>query len=214
VNARSVLFLHGNAGNISHRSETLRLYRRLGLNVLMIDYRGYGRSEGRPSEHGTELDAFAAWQYLVEQRTKAASAILIHGRSLGGTIALALTESIAKRGGVIGAVFIESRFTSVPDIGAEVYPWVPVRWLARIDYPNLVRIARLRAPLLIAHAPDDEVIPFHHGQRLHEAAPLGTHSLRLRGRHNDGFLVTGSVYVDALSAFVDQHICHVHSKAL
>ena len=204
--ARTVLFLHGNAGNISHRSETLRLYHGLGLNVLMSDYRGYGRSEGKPSERGTELDALAAWQYLREQRGTAASAILIHGRSLGGAIALALVEQIAESDNPIGALIVESSFTSLPDVGAVAYPWIPVRWLARIYYPNQARIARVRAPLLIAHATADEVIPFHHGQRLHAAAPAGAQFLSLSGGHNDGFLATGTAYAQALRAFIDQHL--------
>ncbi|MFT5173742.1 MAG: fermentation-respiration switch protein FrsA (DUF1100 family) [Gammaproteobacteria bacterium] len=204
--ARTVLFFHGNAGNISHRSETLQLYHRLGLNVLMSDYRGYGRSEGNPSERGTELDALAAWQYLRQQRGTAASAILIHGRSLGGAIALALVEQIAESDNPIGAVIVESSFTSLPDVGALAYPWLPVRWLARIYYPNQARIARVRAPLLIAHATADEVIPFHHGQLLHAAAPTGAQFLSMRGGHNDGFLATGTEYVEALNAFINQHL--------
>jgi hypothetical protein len=204
--ARTVLFFHGNAGNISHRLGTLELYHRLGLNVMMPDYRGYGRSEGTPGERGTELDALAAWQYLRDQRGTAASAILIHGRSLGGAIALALAERIAGLNAPVGAVFVESAFTSVPDVAADVYPWLPVRWLSRIHYPNRERIARLSAPLLIAHAPADEVIPFRHGERLYAAAPAGAQFLRMRGGHNDGFVASGSSYVEALSAFIDRHL--------
>jgi fermentation-respiration switch protein FrsA (DUF1100 family) len=204
--ARTVLFFHGNAGNISHRLDTLELYHRLGVNVLMPDYRGYGRSDGSPSETGIDLDALAAWQYLREQRGVAASAILIHGRSLGGGVALALADRLGGPHSAPGAVFVESSFTSVADVGADAYPWVPVRWLTRIHYPNRQRIARLRAPLLIAHAAADEVIPFHHAERLHAAAPSGTRLLRMRGGHNDAFLVSGPAYIEALSAFIDRHL--------
>lgn len=203
---RTVLFFHGNAGNISHRLETLDLFHRLDLNVLMPDYRGYGRSQGSPSESGTELDAVAAWRYLREQRATPASAILIHGRSLGAGVALALAEQIASSSGEIGAVFIESAFTSVPDLVADVLPWFPARGLVRIHYPNLERIARLSAPLLIAHSPADEVIPFHHGERLHAAALMGARFLRMQGGHNDGFVVTGSAYTEAVSAFIERHL--------
>lgn len=203
---RTVLFFHGNAGNISHRPRTLELYHGLGLNVLMPDYRGYGRSEGEPTERGTELDAVAAWQHLRDERGIAASSILVHGRSLGGGIALALADRIAGPNDQPGAVFVESSFTSVPDVGAEAYPWAPIRWLARIHYPNRERIARLTTPLLIAHGPADEVIPFRHGERLHQAAPTGTRFLRMSGGHNDGFVVTGSTYIEALSAFIARHL--------
>ncbi|NKC11366.1 MAG: alpha/beta fold hydrolase [Gammaproteobacteria bacterium] len=198
---RTVLFLHGNAGNISHRLDTVRLLLGLGLNVFIIDYRGYGLSSGVPSELAIELDALAAWQYLVHTRGIAASRIVVHGRSLGGAIALGLITQVTP-----AALIVESTFTSIPDMAAELYPWLPVRWLARIHYPNRERIAARTCPVLIAHSEGDRLVPFAHGQALYAAAAEPKMFLRMRGGHNEGFLDTGEAYVLALRRFIDTHV--------
>jgi len=125
--APTILYFHGNAGNISGRLETLRLLHSLGMNVFMFDYRGYGQSEGTPTEVGTYRDASAAWQYLTETRDIKASQMVIMGRSLGGSVAawLAAQKNAA-------AAVIESTFISAPDLGADLYPWLPVRWMLRL----------------------------------------------------------------------------------
>lgn len=204
--ARTVLFLHGNGGNISHRPQTIALYHQLGLNILILDYRGYGRSEGKPSETGTLLDASAAWRHLRDERSIDAAAILIHGRSLGGGVALALADQLTQNDIDFAALFVESTFTSIADVGAEKYPWLPVRLLSRIHYPNKQRIATIKVPVLIAHGPGDELIPFHHGKGLHAVAPTGSVFLQMQGGHNDGFIVTGQPYVESLAQFVNAHL--------
>ena len=127
----TLLFCHGNAGNISHRLESIRQFHQLGLNVFIFDYRGYGVSEGVPTEAGTYRDAEAARRYLVETRGLVPEHIVYFGRSLGAAIAAWLATQHPPR-----ALIVESAFTSVPDFGAEIYPWLPVRLLARLRYPT------------------------------------------------------------------------------
>lgn len=193
----TVLLLHGNAGNISHRLEYLTMFNRLGYAALIIDYRGYGKSSGRPSEDGTYRDAEAAWQYLIEAHGLKPRDIVLFGESLGGGVATWLALQHPPR-----ALALASTFTSVPDLGAQVYPWLPVRWIARIGYNNIDRIRRITAPVLIAHSRDDDIIPFSHGQALFGAANEPKQFLELRGGHNDGFIFVREEWVLELGAFL------------
>lgn len=152
---RHAAFLHGNAGNISHRLDSLRIFHGLGLDVLILDYRGYGRSEGRPSEEGTYRDARAASRYLVEARGVAPERIVVFGRSIGAAIAAAL--AVEQRP---AALILESGFTSVPDLAADLYPWLPARRLARLHYDTRARLPHVTVPVLIVHSRDDEIISF------------------------------------------------------
>lgn len=193
-----LLFFHGNAGNISHRLDSLRIFHGLGLSVLIIDYRGYGRSTGRPSELGTYEDARAAWRYLVEERAVPAQRIILFGRSLGGAVATWLATEQAPRG-----LIVESTFRSVPELAAGIYWFLPVRSLARIEYPAEALMGSVRAPVLVVHSREDEIIPFHHGEALYSAAGSPKTLLELRGGHNTGFLASERVYVQGLQAFLD-----------
>lgn len=195
-----VLFFHGNAGNISHRLESLAHFHQLGLNVFIIDYRGYGQSQGRISEQGTYLDAEAAWHYLVEERQVEPENIILFGRSLGGAVATWLAEKHAPQ-----ALILESTFTSVPALGARQFPFLPVRLLARIRYNTLERLPRVKCPVLIVHSPDDTLIPYSHGRQLFQAAPEPKDFLELRGGHNEGFIISGPGYQDGLQAFITKH---------
>ncbi|MFN3987728.1 MAG: alpha/beta hydrolase [Rhodocyclaceae bacterium] len=195
----TLLFFHGNAGNISHRIDSIRIFQELGLSVFIVDYRGYGLSEGRPSEQGTYLDAEAAWRWLRDERGVAAERVLVFGRSLGAAVAARLTAGVAP-----GGVILESPFSSAPDLAEELLPWLPVRWLIRFDYDNRAAVAAIRAPLLVVHSREDEIIPFHHGRRVFEAASEPKRFLEIRGGHNDGFLLSRVEYVRGLGAFVDE----------
>lgn len=193
----TLLFCHGNAGNISHRLESIRQFHRLGLNVFIFDYRGYGESEGVPTEAGTYRDAEAAWRYLVETRGLAPEHIVYFGRSLGAAIAAWLATQHPPR-----ALMVESAFTSVPDFGAEIYPWLPVRSLARLRYPTQEYLRPVQTPVLIVHSREDEIVPFRHAEKLYESANAPKELLEIRGRHNDGFLVSGTHYTRGLDAFL------------
>ena len=174
----AVLVCHGNAGNISHRLDTCAALLGTGVNVLVFDYRGYGRSAGRPGEEGTYRDGEAAYAWL-RQRRFAGTNIVAFGESLGGGVAaeLALREPV-------GGVVLQSTFTSIPDIGAELFPWLPVRWLGTIHYDTRAKLPRLRVPVLVMHSPRDEIVPFHHGQRNFAAANEPKVFWELRGDHN------------------------------
>ncbi len=192
-----VLFFHGNAGNISHRLDSLRIFNELNLDTLIFDYRGYGRSDGKVSEQGTYRDGAAAWRYLTEKRGFAAAEIVIFGRSLGAAIA-AYVASRHKP----GALILESGFVSVPEMAAALYPWLPARRLARIKYPTGEYLKTVSCPVLIVHSRDDEIIPFEQGRKLFELAGKPKHFLELRGGHNDGFLVSGRRYLDGFDNFL------------
>ena len=197
---RTLLFFHGNTRNISYCIESIELFHRLGFNTLLFDYRGYGQSEGHVGERGTYLDAEAAWNYLLAERGHAPDDIVVLGRSLGAAIASHLAAHHTPC-----ALAIESTFTSLVDLGAELHPWVPVRWISRHRYPVIENIKSVRCPVLVIHARDDELIPFHHGRSLYEAVPGEKVFLEIRGRHYDGFLATGSDYVDGLNEFFSRH---------
>lgn len=196
-----VLFLHGNAGNLSHRMDSIAMLHRLGYAVLIFDYRGYGRSSGKPSEAGLHRDAERAWQYLTETRGVAPEKIILFGESLGGALAAHLAARQRP-----GALVLASAFTSVPDLAADLYPWLPVRWLARLRYDTRAALARADCPVLVAHSPDDEIVPFRHGQRLFETAPQARVMLPLAGGHNDAFIFMREAWVEVLAAFLYQHV--------
>lgn len=194
---RTVLFFHGNAGNISHRLDSIAVFVRLGLQVLIIDYRGYGASAGKPSEIGTYRDATAAWRYLTVTRGIDSERVVLFGRSLGGAVAIELATRVTP-----GALIVESSFTSVPEMAAELYPLLPVRWLARLHYRSLDRISAVACPVMVLHSEHDEIIPFAHGRQLYQAAPEPKAFFAMRGGHNDGFVASGEDYLQALRQFV------------
>ncbi|HUE95543.1 MAG TPA: alpha/beta hydrolase [Longimicrobiaceae bacterium] len=196
---KTVLLFHGNAGNISHRIDTLKIWHEMGWNAFIFDYRGYSLSTGRPSEAGTYRDARAAWRHLTEERGVSPRDIVLFGRSLGGAVAARLATEVEPM-----ALILESTFTSVPDLGAEIYRWLPVRLLSRIHYPTLVTMTEVRAPVLVIHSPTDEIIPVHHGRALYEAANPPKQFLELVGGHNDGFISMGNAYQRVLVEFVER----------
>ncbi len=196
-----LLFFHGNAGNISHRLDSLRIFHDLGLAVLIFDYRGYGRSDGKASEEGTYLDAEAAWHYLTEQRHIPADNIVLFGRSLGAAIAAHLASRRKPT-----ALIMESSFTSVPDFAASYYWMFPVRWLARFQYDARAYLRSVQCPVLIVHSRDDEIIPFRYGRELFASANSPKEILELRGGHNEGFLLSGQDYIDGLDAFLSKYL--------
>jgi fermentation-respiration switch protein FrsA (DUF1100 family) len=197
LGGKTLLFCHGNAGNISHRLDKIAKYRALGLNVLIFDYRGYGQSEGSPSEAGTYLDAEAAHQYLVQQKKIPPEQIVLYGESLGCAVAVEMARRHPS-----AALILESPFTSTIAMGKLVLPWLPVRWIIRNKYDNLAKISQIHMPIMIMHSPQDEIVPFQMGQQLFAAAPEPNKFFQLTGGHNDGYETTGSSYTKALHQFM------------
>lgn len=197
-NQRGVLlFCHGNAGNISHRLDSIAIFNHLGLSTFIFDYRGYGKSQGKVSEKGTYNDAEAAWRYLIRLKDIAPNEIIIFGRSLGSSIASWLAKQHRPRG-----LIVESSFTSVPELASDLYPFFPVKLISRFRYDTLGSIAEVRCPLLVIHSRNDEIIPFVHGQKLFEIARDPKQFLEISGTHNEGFITSGRTYVGGLSAFI------------
>ena len=175
----AVVFSHGNAGNIEGRGGSARALVAMGFSVLLYDYRGYGASTGSPDEEGTYLDAEAAYRWVTTAGGFDPSKVVSYGRSLGGAIALEL----ALRQPVAG-LFLESTFTSVPDMAELLYPWIPLRWLPGIKYDNLAKVDGVTVPLAVAHSPDDELIPIAMGTALAEAASTRAEWIQGEGGHN------------------------------
>lgn len=196
-----ILFCHGNAGNISHRLESIQIFHRLGLNVFIFDYRGYGRSEGKPSEIGTYRDVEAVWQYLVEERQVSPNSIVVFGRSLGGAVAAWLANRHTP-----GALILESAFTSVPDIAARLYPYLPVRLLSRFKYNTAEYLDEVACPVLIVHSREDEIMPFSHGKQLFERARGPKEFLEISGTHNEGFITSEKRYIEGLNTFISEYL--------
>jgi len=200
-NERGVLlFCHGNAGNISHRLDSIRIFHDLGLSVLIFDYRGYGRSEGSPTEKGTYIDAEAALDYLVNVKNFKPQKIIIFGRSLGSAVA---AETALRH--KAGALIIESGFTSVPALGSRFFPYLPVRLISRYHYLTIEKVGKINIPKLFIHSPGDEVIPFDHGLALYEKAAKPKEFLSIAGGHNEGFIMSGKTYIDGLEAFIEKY---------
>jgi fermentation-respiration switch protein FrsA (DUF1100 family) len=175
----ALLLCHGNAGNIGHRLDTCAALLATGSSVFVFDYRGYGRSQGRPSEEGTYRDAQAAYQWL-RQKGFPGTNIIAFGESLGGGIA---AELAARE--TVGGLVLQSTFTSIPDMGADLFPWLPVRWLGTIHYDTRSKLPRVKVPVLVMHSPADELVRFRHGQRNFAAANEPKLFWELRGDHND-----------------------------
>jgi fermentation-respiration switch protein FrsA (DUF1100 family) len=194
---RIVLHFHGNGGNISHRLELLRILHGMGLSVFLFDYRGYGLSEGRPSEAGTYLDAAAAWTYLVEQRGYAPDDIILFGHSLGAAVAAYLARQVRP-----GALILESPFTSIPDIAAHHYWFIPARSLARFRYTTADYVRAVNAPVLVLHSASDAVVPFEHGREVFRNANDPKTFLEILGGHNAGAVVDEAQYTNGLRQFI------------
>ena len=192
VKARfTMLFCHGNGGNMAHRLDSINIFNELGVNCFIFDYRGYGTSQGKPTEQGTYLDAAAAYKWLTEQKQIRPENIIIFGRSLGGSIAAQLASQVKAR-----ALIVESSFTSYVDIGKKFYPYMPVRLFARYSYKTIDYIRQVSVPVMIIHSRNDEVIPFEFGLKLYEAAGEPKQFVKIFGSHNDGFLHSGQIYRD------------------
>jgi uncharacterized protein len=194
-----LLVCHGNAGNLSQfdRPAHYAALRQLGLNLFAFDYRGYGESGGMPSEHGLYRDADAAYRYLREERGVPAERIIVFGHSLGSAVAIDLASRVQTAG-----LIVEGGLVSVVQRGQELYPFIPVRWIARTRFSSIDKIPKVATPKLFLHAVADEVIPLSHGRRLFQAAGEPKTLVELAGTHSDAFAVDSSRYFGSIAKFL------------
>jgi len=191
----TLLFCHGNGGNMSDRVVSINIFNELGLNCLIFDYRGYGDSQGKPTEEGTYTDAQTACDWLINQKKISPENIIIYGQSLGGSVAAYLESNVKTRG-----LIIESGFTSFADIAGKFYPYMPIKLLAKYRFNTFDYLKKINCPVLIIHSKNDELVPFEFGWRLYkEAAKEPKEFLEISGGHNDGFLISGQIYREGLS---------------
>lgn len=194
---KTILFFHGNAGNIAHRGDSVAIFHRLGLNVFIFDYRGYGKSEGSPGEQGLYEDARAAWGYLTQERGISASDIILFGRSMGGVVATRLATEVQAAG-----LMIESTFSSARSMADEIFPLLSRLVILRFRFDAEADIKKVHSPLLVLHSPKDEIIPFREGEKVFAAANEPKTFVEMRGDHNYGFILSQPEYEQALAAFI------------
>jgi uncharacterized protein len=193
----TLLWFHGNAGNITHRYPVIEKLLERGIAIFIIDYRGYGRSEGSPSEEGLYRDARAAWDYLVTERKVPSGNIIVFGDSLGGAVAIDLATKVEPAG-----LVVQSSFTSIKDMAAQVMPFLPT-FILRTKMDSINKIARVRCPKLFIHSPADEMVPYHLGRQLYDAASEPKQFYEVRGAsHNETDIIGGRAYFDAIAVFV------------
>lgn len=198
----TVLWLHGNAGNIADRLDILeKMTEHLGVSSLLFDFRGYGISEGRPSEMGLYADAEASFRWLTEARGVDPGQVLLYGHSLGTVLAVDLALGVGREA---AGIILESPFTSAGDMARLLYGGLPVHWLMSLKLDNVNRVGKLRMPVLVIHGEADSIIPFAMGKRVFEAAPEPKRFLAVPGcEHSDCYIVDGERYWEAWRDFID-----------
>lgn len=191
----TILFCHGNAGNISHRIEKLKFFHDLQCSVLIFDYRGYGRSGGRPSEQGLYQDAQTAYEYLLMRKIPT-DKIVVYGESIGGAVAI---ELAAKN--KIEGLILESTFSNVKDMVQKTFPLLPY-WILSSRFDSLAKIRSITVPKLIIHSINDEIVPYELGEKLFEAAALPKEMATVHGGHNSCFYESNALFREKISAFL------------
>lgn len=197
----TVLFCHGNAGNISHRLDSFKIFNGLNLNVFIFDYRGYGKSGGAPSEEGTYQDVKSAWKYLVENKKIKPDKIIVFGRSLGGPIATWLAQKYRP-----GILIIESTFTSASEVAEHHYKWFPSGAVFGDTYSTDRYIKNVKCPVLVIHSREDEIIPYRLGKKLFNLANGPKAFVTIHGSHNSGFIISLNKYQSALDSFISRYL--------
>ncbi|MFQ5685273.1 MAG: alpha/beta hydrolase [Candidatus Scalindua sp.] len=197
----TLLWFHGNAGNINRRLDNIKMiYERVPVNVFIIDYRQYGRSEGKVTEEGTYLDARAALAYLHSRKDINQEKIIFFGRSLGSAVAVELALEEKCR-----ALILETPFTSILEMGKKLYSFLPVRLLLQTKYDTLSKIGNIKVPILVMHGDQDKLVPFEHGRKLYEAANEPKEFYTIPGAgHNDTHIVGGDEYFEVIKNFVNK----------
>lgn len=195
-NKDTILFCHGNAGNISHRLEKIAIFHNMGLNIFIFDYRGYGKSQGSPSEKGLYEDAEAAYRYLINRGDISWDNIIAYGESIGGAVVIDLASKQK-----VKALITEEAFSSVKDMVRIIYPFLP-HFILQSRFDSVSKIKDIKAPKLIIHSVDDEIVPSHLGEKLFEAAAPPKEFLKLRGGHNTAFIDSEELFSSGIESFL------------
>ena len=192
-----MLCLHGNGGNLSHRTDKMRLFHDAGAAQLWLDWRGYGESGGSPDEPGLYRDALAGWAWLNAVKLVPASRLVLYGESLGGAPAIELATRVAAAG-----LIVDSSFTSAKDMSRRILSWFPTS-LLNCRFDNITRLPRVTIPTIFLHSPQDDIIPYEMALRNLGASGAAKKRLfDLKGSHNEGFLDTGPAYPKAIRDFL------------
>ncbi|MDD5156322.1 MAG: alpha/beta hydrolase [Candidatus Omnitrophica bacterium] len=195
-NARyTVLFAHGNAGNISHRIEKIKFFHTLGCSVFIFDYRGYGKSKSSPSEKGLYEDAQGAYNYLLSTGVRPQD-IIGYGESLGGSAIIDLASR-----NKLAALITDSAISSAKDMVKVIYPFLPY-WVFSVRLDSVDKIKSITIPKLIIHSSNDEIVPYQLGEKLYEAAPQPKEFLKIHGGHNSGFFESEPLLKTKIAAFI------------
>lgn len=193
----TVLFLHGNAGNLSNRLEIIKLLNKLKLNVFIVDWRGYGKSQGSPHEEGLYQDALGAYNYLVKEKNISPDSIVVYGKSLGAGVGVDLVSKVEVKG-----LIFDSGFTCARDLARRFYPYLPAQYFLRVKYDSLIKISKISCPKLVIHSENDEIIPFKLGKKIFEAATPPKQFTQLRGSHNEAIFSDIEKFSSELLAFL------------
>jgi len=199
--SRNIIFFHGNGGNISYSLDSVDLFASLGFKTFIIDYGGYGRSEGSANEEGLYAAGRAALNFFCKEADLSPDEIIFVGRSLGGGVAVELALDTPP-----AALVLESAFCSIWEMSGPMRYIFPLQVLLTEKYDNLAKMPRLTCPLLVVHSPTDEIVPFEQGRRLFEAATGEKSFLEIRGDHNHGYCDSGQLYAEGIAAFLDKYV--------
>ncbi|MFH2138945.1 MAG: alpha/beta hydrolase [Candidatus Omnitrophota bacterium] len=193
----TIIFCHGNGGNISHRIDKISFFHNLGVNIFMFDYRGYGKSAGRPSEAGLYQDAQAAYEYVKSRTASEKQKIIIYGESLGGAVAVDLASKVKADG-----LILESTFSNVADMARVIYPFLP-EFLIKSKFNSIAKITDIKIPKLFMHSEDDNIVPFKLGKKLFDTAGLPKTFLKIEGIHNDAFYISQAKIKPIIKSFLE-----------
>lgn len=194
---KTVLFFHGNGGNISHRLEKILFLRSADSNIFIIDYRGYGKSKGRPTEKGIYADAQASYDYLVDEKGTDPKDIIVYGESLGCAVAIDLASK-----NKVGGLILEGSFSSGRDMAKTLYPYLPIS-LFFTKFNSKEKIGKVNAPIIFIHSPSDEIVPFELAQKLFDSANEPKKLIKIRGGHNTAFIDSQEVYTESIKSFIE-----------
>lgn len=194
----TLLYNHGNAGNIADRVEIIKIFNKLNLDVFIYDYRGYGKSQGKPSEQGLYRDAMAAYLYLISRNDVDKGRIILYGKSIGAAVAADLASKVKAK-----ALIFESGFSSALDMGKKLFPFLPIKWFITIEYDSLGKLRTLQIPKLVIHSRDDEVIPFDLGEKVFNNINEPKEFYIMSGSHNEAIFIFGEEYSKRVGAFIE-----------